>query len=123
MGDGQEEVRTRVCSLASQIDINQEGMKDMLDACLEMVEANSRELQFVAVHQEAPKEQDAVEIISALKDRPGDRHLIVVSRRQTKKLTQEDGGNLQKLAIARGLFRRRTILALSKGQLSRTRQV
>jgi hypothetical protein len=40
MVDGQEEIKAQLCSLASRVDINQEEMKAMLDACLEKMEAN-----------------------------------------------------------------------------------
>jgi hypothetical protein len=35
MEDGQEEMKAQVGSLASRIDVSQEEMKAMLDACLE----------------------------------------------------------------------------------------
>jgi hypothetical protein len=59
-------------------------------------------------HQEAPKEEAAVETIGALEDWYGDRYLVVGGRRQPKKRTQGDGGSRKKLAVTRGgwLFRR-----------------
>jgi oligoribonuclease (3'-5' exoribonuclease) len=98
MDDGQEETKAQVGSLASRIDANQEEMKAMLDACLELVKAYPGELQSVAVHQEVPKDEAALEIIGALKDRPADRYLAVGCRRQTKRRTQGDGGSRQMLA-------------------------
>jgi hypothetical protein len=95
-------MKAQAGSFASRIYINQEEMKVMWDACLDKMEANPGELQTVAVHQEVPKQEAAVEMIVDLKDRPGDRHLAVRSRRQTKKRTHVDGGSRQKLAAARG---------------------
>jgi hypothetical protein len=56
--DNKQEMKVQVSSLASWIDVNQEEMKAMLDACLEKMEANPGELQSVTVHQEVPKEED-----------------------------------------------------------------
>jgi hypothetical protein len=67
MDNGQEDMKGQVGSLASPIDVNQEEMKVTSDACLENMEANPRELQSVAVHQEVPKEGAAVEMIVALR--------------------------------------------------------
>jgi hypothetical protein len=78
MDDGQEEMKAQVGSLTCWIDVNQEEMKAMLDACLEKMEANPGELQYVVVHQEVPKEEAVVEMIRALKDRPGGWNLAVV---------------------------------------------
>jgi hypothetical protein len=111
MDDGQEEMKAQVGSHASRIDVNQEEMKAMLDACLETLEANPEELQSVAVNQEIPKEEVAVEMIRALKD----RYLAVGRRRQMKKRTQGDGGSRQNLAATRGRVTCRAIPAPRKG--------
>jgi hypothetical protein len=63
-------------------------------------EANPEENEAMAKHKEVPKEEAALEIIGALKDRYGDRHLAVGRRRQPKKRTQGDGGSRKKLATA-----------------------
>jgi hypothetical protein len=81
-------VKAQVGSHASWIDVNQEEMKAMLDVCLEEIEANPGELQSVVVHQEVPKGEATVEMIGALKDRPGDWHLAVGRCQQMKKWTQ-----------------------------------
>jgi hypothetical protein len=90
-------------------------MKAMLDACLEQMKANPGEPQFLAVLQEVPKEEAAVDMIGALKGQPGDRHLAVGRRRQTNKRTQDNGGSRKKLAAARGRLYRRTISAPRNG--------
>jgi hypothetical protein len=61
--DGQEEVEAQVGSHAPRIDVNEEEMMAMLDACLEKTEANPEELPFVAVHQEVLEAEAAVEMI------------------------------------------------------------
>jgi hypothetical protein len=82
------------------MDNRQAEMKAMLDACLEKMESNPGELQPVMVHQDVPKEEAMVEMIGALKDRPGDRHLATGHRRKTKKHTQGNGGSQQKLTAS-----------------------
>jgi hypothetical protein len=52
-------------------------MNAMLDACLEKKMANLEEMKSVADHEEVSKEEVAVEMIGALKD----RHLDVERRR------------------------------------------
>jgi hypothetical protein len=42
--------------------------------------------------QDVPKEEAAVEMIRALKDRPGDCRLATGHHRQTKKQTHSNGG-------------------------------
>jgi hypothetical protein len=64
------------------------------------LEANREKSDAVAEHQEAPKQEAAVETIEALQDRCGDRHLAVGRRRQPNKRTQGDGGSRKKLAAA-----------------------
>jgi hypothetical protein len=43
--------------------------------------------EFVAVHEEVPKEEAAVKTVRALKKQYGDRHLIVGCRQQLQKWT------------------------------------
>jgi hypothetical protein len=52
---------------------SQEEIEAIMEACLEMteatdLEANSKEIEFESEHQEAPKEEAAVETIRALED-------------------------------------------------------
>jgi hypothetical protein len=89
--------------------------QEVMEASLEEMEANPGELQYLAVHQEVPKEETAVEMIGALKDVPGVRHLAVGRRQQSNKRTQGDGGSRQKLAAARGRLTSRTVPAPRKG--------
>jgi hypothetical protein len=84
MDDGQEEMKARAGFLASQIDVNQKEMKTMLDACLEKLVANPGELKSVAVHEEVPKEEVAVETFGALKKRHEDRHPAVGRSRRNR---------------------------------------
>jgi hypothetical protein len=58
----------------------EEEMKVMLEACLVKMEANPEEIKSVAEHQEVPNEEVAVEMIGALKNRSGNRHLAVRHR-------------------------------------------
>jgi hypothetical protein len=82
--NGQEDMKGQVGSLVSWISVSQEEMKALLDACLEKLEENPGELQCIVVHQVGPKEEAAVEIIVALNDWLGDRHLAVGCCQQTK---------------------------------------
>jgi hypothetical protein len=68
------------------------------------------EIQVVAERRKVPNEEAAMEPLGALKDRYGKGPLAVGCRRQSKKLTQGDGGSRQKLIAARG-----RCTALSKG--------
>jgi hypothetical protein len=45
-----------------------------------MMEANPEEIESVMVHEEAPKEEAAVQTFGALKKRNGDRHLVLGHR-------------------------------------------
>jgi hypothetical protein len=55
MANGEEYLIAQVGFLASRIGVNQEGMKAMLDACLEKMAATAGELQSVAVHLKSLK--------------------------------------------------------------------
>jgi phage protein D len=75
-------------------------------ACLESKEPTSLEIESVAVHEEARKEEAAVKPIRALKKRHGNRHLVVGGRGQAKKESQGNGGSRKKLVAAcRGMIR------------------
>jgi hypothetical protein len=110
---GQEEIKAQVCPLAFRIDVNQEEMKAMLDACLEKMEANPGKLQSLAVHQ-VSKEVAAVATFRALRKRHRDRHLVVRRRGQPEKRTQDNGGSRKRLAAARRGMARRVGVAWCK---------
>jgi hypothetical protein len=113
----------------ARMDVNQERMEasanawrketaachEETGACLESKEPTSDEIESIAVHENVPKEEAAVESFGALKERYGDRHPAVGRRRQPKKRTQDDGGSRQKLAAARGRLTRRAVRAPRKG--------
>jgi hypothetical protein len=71
------------------------------------LEVDREKSEGVAEHQEVPKEDTAVEIIGALDDRYGARHLAVGCRRKPKKRTQRDGGSRNKVAAVLILHRAR----------------
>jgi hypothetical protein len=79
------------------------------------LEANREKSEDVAVYQEVPDEEAAVETIGALEDLYGDRNLPIGSHRQLKKRTHGDGGSRQKLAAAKGRLTRRAVPAPRKG--------
>jgi hypothetical protein len=75
----------------------QEMITAVMEACLEKtvvtdLGANPQEVRSVAEHQELLKEQAAMEIIGALENPYGERHLSAGRRRQPKKHTQCDCG-------------------------------
>jgi hypothetical protein len=57
-------------------------MKVILDACLEKMEANPGEQKSVAVHEEVPQEEAAVETFGAPKKRHGDWTLATIEERR-----------------------------------------
>jgi hypothetical protein len=61
--------------------------QEATEACLESKEPTSLQVESVAVHEEVPKEEAAVETVEALKKRHGDVHPAVKSRGQPKKRT------------------------------------
>jgi hypothetical protein len=75
---------------------------EVTEACLEKAkEPTSMEMKtVVAVHEEVPKEDTAVETGKALKKRHGDRNLAVGRCGKPKEWTQGNGGSRQKLAAA-----------------------
>jgi hypothetical protein len=75
-----------------------------------MMEVNREKSEAIAVHQEVPDEEAAVDTIGTREDRYGDRHLATGRRQQPKKWTQGDGGFRQKLGAARGRFTRRAVV-------------
>jgi hypothetical protein len=75
-----------------------EGSSNKLDTT--DLEANPEKSDAVAEHQEAPKEETAVETIEVFIDQNGDHHLAVRHRRQPKKRTQGDGGSRNNLTAA-----------------------
>jgi hypothetical protein len=71
---------------------------EKMEACLGKMEAtnleaNPEEMKSVAVHEEVPKEEAAVETLGALKKWRGYRHLDVGRRQKPKKRTQDNGGS------------------------------
>jgi hypothetical protein len=64
------------------------------------LEANPEEIESEAEHQEAPKEEAAVETFGALKERYGEQHLAIRHCGQLKKWTQGSDGSQKKLATA-----------------------
>jgi hypothetical protein len=121
----QERMMAKLDACQAKMDAWLEEMKDSrkettncqeaMEACRETMEVNSGDLQSLAVHQEVPKEEAAVEIIGAMKDWLGDRHLAVGHHRQLKKRTRGDGGSRQKLAAAQGRLTRHAAPAPRKG--------
>jgi hypothetical protein len=78
-------------------------------------EANPEEMKCVAVHEEVPEEDVTVKTIRALKERYGDGHIAVGSRREPKKWSQGSGGSRKELAAAWRGMTRRVIPARRKG--------
>jgi hypothetical protein len=78
------------------------------------LEANREKLKAIAEQREVPQKEAPVEMIGALEDRYGDRHLAVGRRRQPKKWTQGDGGS-QKMAAAHRRMTHHTVRASRKG--------
>jgi hypothetical protein len=74
--------------------------QEVTEAYPEKMEANPEEMKSEAEHQQVPKAEAEVEIIGALKEQYGDRHLAVKCRRQLRKQTQGDGGSQKKLTAA-----------------------
>jgi hypothetical protein len=72
--------------------------QEATEACLESKEPTSLKVESIAVHEEVPKEEAAVETFGALKKRHGDWHLAIGCCRQLKKWTQGSGGSWNKLA-------------------------
>jgi hypothetical protein len=68
------------------------------EAYKEKMEANPNEMQSLAECQEVAKEEAAVKVIGALKDRYRGRHVAVGSRRWMKKWTQGAGSSRKRLA-------------------------
>jgi hypothetical protein len=107
MDNGQEKMKTQVGSLASQISVNQEEMKAMLDASLKRMEANSGEQKSAAVREEIPKDEDTVKTSGAMKKRHRGRNLAAGRHGEPKDWTQGNSGSGKKLATCcRGMPRR-----------------
>jgi hypothetical protein len=86
-----------------------------MEACLEKMEAtnleaNPEEIEFESGHQEAPKEEVAVETIRALEDQHGHWHLAIGCHRQPKKQIQGTGGSQKKLVPTQRWMTRHAIL-------------
>jgi hypothetical protein len=90
--------------------------REVSEACAEKMVANPDELKSVAVHEEVPKEEIAVNTFGTLKKWYGDRHLAVRRRRKSKKRTQGNGGSPMKLAVAFRGVANCGIPTLRKGQ-------
>jgi hypothetical protein len=84
--------------------------EEATEACLEKLEANPGELQFVVVHQEVPKEEAVGEMITVVKD----RHPVVGHHQQPKKRIKGSDWSWQKLAATQGPLTRCAIPALHK---------
>jgi hypothetical protein len=63
---------------------NEMACQEATEACVESKEPTSMETELVAVYEEVPKEETAVENFGALRKRYGDRHLKVGCCRQLK---------------------------------------
>jgi hypothetical protein len=72
-----------------------------MEACQKSKEPTTVETEFESEHEEVPKEEVAVKIFGALKERYGDWHPAVWCSRQLQKRTQGDVGFRKKLAAAR----------------------
>jgi hypothetical protein len=64
----------------------------------DMMEANPEEMKSELVHEEVPKEEVMMTIVTALNKWYRDRHLAVRCHGQPKKWTQGNGGSQKKLA-------------------------
>jgi hypothetical protein len=79
------------------------------------MEANPEELKSAVVHEEASKEEAALETFRALMKQYGDQYLVVGCHRKLKKWNQGDGGSWKKLAATCRGMTRRAIPARCKG--------
>jgi hypothetical protein len=66
----------------------------------EKMEANPEEMKSLAVHEEVPNEEAAVETFGALKEQCEDWHLDMGCCRQLKKWTQGNDESQKKLTTA-----------------------
>jgi hypothetical protein len=82
-------------------------------------EADSAELEFVAMHREAAMEDAVVKPVAGRKKWHKGRHLAVGRRGKPKELTQGDCGSRGKLASGCRKVSRRAALAWSKRNFSR----
>jgi protein-disulfide isomerase-like protein with CxxC motif len=80
------------------------------------LEANPKEIEVMAEHQEVINEEVAMETIIALEHRYGDRRFAIISRLQLKKWTQGRGVSRLKLAAARGLLTHHAFPAVLRGR-------
>jgi hypothetical protein len=89
--------------------------REATEAYPEKMEANPEEMKSVAVHEKVPEEEAIVETFGGLKERYGDRHLIVRRPGLPKKRNQASGGSRKKLATSCGRLTLCAILALCTG--------
>jgi hypothetical protein len=85
----------------SHIETGHEEMKAHQERMVAIMKAGLEETEFVAEHQEVPKEKTAVETIRALEDQYRDWHLAIGCCLQLKKWTQGSEGSQKKLATTR----------------------
>jgi hypothetical protein len=64
-----------------------------MEASWGKTETNAEEMKSIAVHDEVPKEETAIETSGTQKKRHGDRHLAVSRRGRSKNRTQGHGGS------------------------------
>jgi hypothetical protein len=84
-----------------KVEAMKEACLEKTEACLEGKEPASLEIEPMAVHEEAPKEEAAVKTVRAVKKRNGDQHLAVRHSGQMKKWTQGSGRSWNKLTATR----------------------
>jgi succinate dehydrogenase/fumarate reductase flavoprotein subunit len=89
--------------------------REATEACRESKETTSLAIESVAVHEEVPKEEAALEPVRALRERHGDRNLAVGRRRLQKKRNQGNGVSRKELLAGCRGMNRRAIPARRKG--------
>jgi hypothetical protein len=73
----QERMEAKIAANYEKVEVLRNKMWTSQEEMKAMLEANPEEIKCVAEDQEVPNELAAVEMIGALKDRSGDRHLTV----------------------------------------------
>jgi hypothetical protein len=113
-----KEINAGQCAWIEEMKAWQKEMKagrEATEAYPEKMEANPEEIKSVAVHQEVPKEESAMETFGTLKKRHGDRHLAG-RRGGPKQRTRGNGGSRKKLAASQGRLTRRAGVTRRKGR-------
>jgi hypothetical protein len=91
--------------------------QETTEACLECKERTSEEIEYEEVHEEVPKEDEAVET-----DRAPNRNLGAEHRQKPKERTQGKDGSRRNLAVARRWTTCRVAVARRKGHIVRKNQ-